>query len=211
MLRVIVIVTGSRDFAHRDIVRAQLDIAKRDLGTPIVLRVGDCPSGADLFARAWGGEQPGPGLIEVFEADRKALGVYAGPERNARMVGAEPPAARCLAFYAPPPALNRSTSGCVALARDAGIEVREFCRTRPWSDVVAGDLVRGADGLEWAVDDAGRGSGVTLSHAGRKVTGRPEPDASVEVIARGELGRAIDIMEHAGLSPERVDTGRRNR
>jgi YspA, cpYpsA-related SLOG family len=210
----IVIVTGSRDFAHRGVVRRELLAVGRAAGH-LTLRVGDCRTGADLFARALAADAEERNLgfsvdLEEYEANWKAFGVAAGPMRNARMVGVGPVPDRCLAFYAPPPALNRGTSGCVALAHDAGIEVWEFCRIRPWEDVVIGDTVRGADGLEWTVDDAGRGADFTLSHAGRTVSGRPSLAMPVEVIARGELGRAIDNLAAVGLQAEVIDTGRRN-
>lgn len=209
-----VVVTGSRYFAHQGLVRAALEAEARGRW-PLVLRVGDCPTGADAFARGWASRHSDRCDVEVFRARwRRADGTRdrtGGPARNAEMVAAEPPADRCLAFYAPSPALNRGTSGCVALARAAGIEVWEFCRTRPWGDVVTGDVIRGADGLEWAVDDAERWPGVVLSHDGRRVTGRPKLDATVEVIARGELGRAIDNLAAAGLQAEVIDTGRKNR
>lgn len=207
----IVIVTGSRDYADRELVRARLDDAVA--GGRIHLKVGDCPTGADAFARGWATRNSARCELTVFEARwRRPDGTRdrtGGPARNARMVDSG--ADLCLAFFAPPPALNRGTAGCAGLAWSALIEVWEFGRRRPWSEVMPGDVVRGADGLAWAVEDAGRGSGVTLSHAGRIVTGRPDMDAAVEVVSRGGLGRAIDNLAAVGLSGEVIDTGRRNR
>lgn len=217
-----VIVTGSRDFAHRSLLHALLNNESRaNPGPyPIAVLVGDCPTGADAYARGWCARHGAEADLTVFRADWalwRATGGRegGGPARNAEMVASEPKADRCLAFFAPPPALNRGTSGCVALARDAGIEVLEFCRTRPWSEVCEGDVVRGSGGEAWVVDADDRRGGFTLSHEGRSVTARPRPGATVEVVARGPLGRAIDTMEYAGLDPEKIDTdsvtGRKHR
>jgi hypothetical protein len=123
-----VIVTGSRDYGEPETVWSALDEI-RALGEPIVVVHGHCLTGADAFADVWArgrfrdGEDVRP---ERWEAKWRLYGNAAGPRRNREMVAAG--ADRCLAFFAPPPALNEGTAGCVKLARAAGIPVVEYGR-----------------------------------------------------------------------------------
>jgi hypothetical protein len=116
-----VIVTGSRDFDDEACVRAKLDDIQ-----PTVLIVGDCPTGADLFARRWWIGQAHV-EIKVYKADWEALGKAAGPWRNRVMVQANRDADLGLAFFKRG-AKNRGTAGCVALMREAGIKGRKITR-----------------------------------------------------------------------------------
>lgn len=72
------LVAGSRTWKDRDAVRDYLNVAKPDL-----LIVGDCPTGADLFAREWGEDRHVPMAINY--ALWKQEGKAAGPKRNERM------------------------------------------------------------------------------------------------------------------------------
>jgi hypothetical protein len=124
-----VLCTGSRVFDEKFVIYDALDSLYMEAKAHLHILVGDCKTGADEHVRYWVEQRERQGwavTLEVFEAQwllfkpRRA----AGPARNKRMVDAG--ADRGLAWYAPPPALNKGTRGCVKLARDAGIPVREY-------------------------------------------------------------------------------------
>ncbi len=117
-----ILVTGSRDWTDRNVVRTALVDAWIELGRPMnaVLVQGECHlGGADQIAaeiwRGWG--YP----VEGHPAEMGPDGHVLGPKRNAHMVslGADV----CLAFPLPS---SRGTKNCMRLAREAGIPVREF-------------------------------------------------------------------------------------
>lgn len=131
-----VVVTGSREFQDRQLVWRVLD----DLyeasypNNGILLRHGACPTGADKHADDWARERLigpywGSNVVVVRHPANWSHGNGAGMARNAEMVKAG--ADLVVAFYAPPPARNKGTAGCVKLARRAGIEVREYGRETP--------------------------------------------------------------------------------
>lgn len=61
-----------------------------------------------------------------------------------------------------------------------------------WSEIMAGDVVRAEDGLEWFVLDRNDDGDVALLRVGgAPVTGRPQPAAEVELRYRGQLGEAV--------------------
>lgn len=110
------LITGSRTWSDRLVIRDALAAVWRP---DRVMVSGHCKQGADVLCEScwthWGG------TIEIHPADWPAYGRQAGPIRNAAMVGLG--ADLCLAFI-----LDRSpgATGCVALARQAGIPVRIF-------------------------------------------------------------------------------------
>lgn len=143
-----ILVTGSRSWDDRDIVRDVLtDAVHQNL--PAVIVHGACPSGADAIASWWVRqnsnlditEEPHPADWDACGSDcpsyshrrpRKpgdtthpgVLPDYcpnAGPRRNKAMValGAD----LCVAFFRKG-AWNRGTANCASLARRAGIRVR---------------------------------------------------------------------------------------
>ena len=127
-----VIVTGSREFADRELLRRVLsdlyDEAYPNNG--VILVHGACPTGADKHAAEWARDrQNGPywaSNVMVFPYPANwGHGKGAGMARNAEMVNAG--ANLVLAFFQPG-AANKGTAGCVKLARRAGIEVREYGR-----------------------------------------------------------------------------------
>ncbi|WP_354643921.1 SLOG family protein [Kitasatospora camelliae] len=147
-----ILVTGSRDWLDPRAVWAQLDAAAAEFGHDgLVVSDGECPTGADAHSKAWAlahrhlgvvhdphpadwdscgwncpprqhrrRKQPGdvhhPGMLEDYCPT-------AGPRRNARLVALRPRAVRCLAF---PLGRSAGTRGCMALARAAGIPVKEI-------------------------------------------------------------------------------------
>jgi len=122
-----VIVTGSRDYEDiGTIARALSDFA---LNHPrLVVVHGDCATGADRLADNWVRVLWSYGYdiaLEPWPADW-STGRGAGPRRNRAMVQAG--ADLVLAFFAPPPAGNIGTQGCVDLAEKAGIEVISYGR-----------------------------------------------------------------------------------
>lgn len=129
-----VIVTGSRDWPDRQGVYDALNEVYRTYG-PFVLVHGKCSTGADAMAHDWYAmaSRLVPVTEDPFKAAWAARGPAAGPERNERMVKAG--AQLLLAFTGPcakancvkpKPHDSHGTAGCVELAREAGIEVREF-------------------------------------------------------------------------------------
>lgn len=120
-----VIVTGSRDFEDRALVWFALDIL-HSCHPKMTVRHGDHWEGADQFASKWA-QSHGNGVDEdPYPANWTALGRKAGPVRNRAMVIAG--ADLVLAFFAPPPAGNIGTQGCVDFAHEAGIQVIEYGR-----------------------------------------------------------------------------------
>jgi hypothetical protein len=87
----IVIVTGSRKLKNKLRVRRQLNAYLRESierGEVLQVAVGDCPTGADQFARDWADEYEANLRVRcrVFKADWDKHGDKAGPIRNAFMV-----------------------------------------------------------------------------------------------------------------------------
>jgi hypothetical protein len=129
-----VIVTGSRHWADKQRVYDALNEAYRTYG-PYVLVHGKCATGADAIAHEWYSlaSRLVPVTEDPFAAAWEARGPAAGPERNERMV--EAGGQLMLAFVEPcskancdkpKPHDSHGTAGCMELAREAGIEVREF-------------------------------------------------------------------------------------
>jgi hypothetical protein len=84
----------------------------------VTIVVGDCPTGADLFAREWAF---GSSLVpEVGVADWSG-GKRGGPERNQRMVDSG--VDLCVAF---PLGESKGTHNCMKAARRAGVPVWVF-------------------------------------------------------------------------------------
>jgi hypothetical protein len=117
-----VIVTGSRRWADAHVVYRELTNIYDEFGAFELIH-GACSTGADQHARDWfeaGGRALG--CIETrHPAEWERRGPRAGPERNERMV--EAGADLVLAFPLPE---GSGTQHTMQLAREAGIEVREF-------------------------------------------------------------------------------------
>jgi hypothetical protein len=129
----VILVTGSRNLREQALVFDALTARAPDL-----VLVGDCPDGADRFARAWclrngvraeiycASREPHdwPSLSTVFlVSDWRVDGRKAGPLRNAPMVKrAAELGASALAF----PRGGPGTAGCIRLARAAGLSVTEL-------------------------------------------------------------------------------------
>jgi hypothetical protein len=144
-----ILVTGSRDFDDYDIVRAALAAAVYQQ-LPAVIVHGACPSGADAIASWWvrqlgrnlditeerhpavwdscGHDCPQkPHRIMKKPGDTHHPGNMpdycpkAGPRRNRTMIARG--AGLCVAFFKKG-AANYGTTGCVNLAKAAGIDIR---------------------------------------------------------------------------------------
>jgi hypothetical protein len=126
-----VLVTGSRDWQGIGVIRGALEeiLAALPEDQPLVVVHGDCPTGADIAAKAWAlttftlactddyervTEEPHPAAWHVH-------GNAAGPIRNKAMVakGAD----LCLAFIRNG---SRGASHTARLAEEAGITVRRI-------------------------------------------------------------------------------------
>jgi hypothetical protein len=109
-----VLVTGSRNFPDESKVHMALDVWADGY-----VVVGDCPTGADKFARQWCDSK---GVeCEVHYADWDAHGRAAGPIRNQVMIDAKPDLV--IAFYHGD---SRGTRDCVRRALIARIPVLEY-------------------------------------------------------------------------------------
>ncbi len=122
----VVLVTGSRElYSYEPVWIALYDqykIAYRE-GKRLMVRHGDCPMGADSFARLWCKAMQ-PAVIEQRRpADWERYGKPAGPKRNTEMVYEDPMPDVCLAF---PRGEARGTRHCTGEARKAGIPVIEL-------------------------------------------------------------------------------------
>lgn len=126
-----VLVTGSREWADAETLRAALDALLAEHGTLTVVH-GACPRGADAMAQSWAlsasqASSYGAVTPEPHPADWNGCGKQAGFIRNAEMValGAD----LVLAFYKQG-AVNKGTDHCASLAEKAGIPVRRFTEGR---------------------------------------------------------------------------------
>jgi acid phosphatase class B len=119
MTRVRVLVTGSRTWTRRyEVVNALCDL-HTEYGERLVVVHGDCPRGADAMARVWADRLHVQ--QEAYPADWSTYGRAAGHRRNAEMIATRPD--RVLAFIRDN---SPGATGCVELARQAGIPVTEF-------------------------------------------------------------------------------------
>lgn len=117
-----VIVTGSRRWAAKNLVYDALNRVFDESG-PFAVVHGACSTGADLAAHEWSTLAGGLlGCTEHrFPAAWAERGKAAGPERNRQMI--EAGADLVLAFPLPE---GSGTQHTMRLAREAGIEVREY-------------------------------------------------------------------------------------
>ena len=123
-----VLVTGSRRWCDDALVHSLLDERLTEQGFITVIH-GDCPTGADKFARTWAERAILLDMRQNFANIRhepypaywNELGKSAGPIRNRYMV--ELGADVCLAF---PDAESRGTVSCMKFARAAGIPVLNY-------------------------------------------------------------------------------------
>lgn len=113
-----ILVSGSRNLDEMDLVWVTLGSVETTL-----LIVGDCKSGADLFARRWAWFYQVP--MEVHAADWKKYGKRAGPKRNGAMVATGPDLG---IFFFMLKEENAGTKDCYKQARDAGISTEAFWR-----------------------------------------------------------------------------------
>src|SRR5690606_23597523 len=114
------IVTGRRDLRDNHRVNRALDGIYAVSDGCFYVRHGDCPTGADKFAKAW---LEAVGDWDVYEIpqpeDWDKHGKAAGPIRNREM--AQAGADLCLAF---PLGESRGTWNCVNECKKAGIPVK---------------------------------------------------------------------------------------
>ena len=117
-----VIVTGSRKWDDKAAVWDALNAIYKEHG-PFRVVHGACSTGADAHAHEWVAVASRLVYVEEeqFPAAWKARGKRAGPERNERMIKAG--ADLVLAFPLPE---GTGTQHTMRLAREAGIEVKEF-------------------------------------------------------------------------------------
>ena len=111
-----ILVTGSRTFPSRELVEEQLSLWNPGEATVIV---GDCPTGADLYAREWCAKNNI--ACQIHYANWDKYGKSAGPRRNREMVEEKPDIV--LAFF---DGDNRGTKNCVDLASKADISVAKY-------------------------------------------------------------------------------------
>ncbi|MFH8336928.1 SLOG family protein [Streptomyces sp. AM6-12] len=122
-----ILVTGSRDWPHLSVVIRALDEARATVphGQPVIVVHGDCPNGADRFAKTWARRNSAHGITEeAHPAQWRVNGTLdrsAGFRRNADMVDLG--ANLCLAFIRNG---SRGASHTAALAERAGIPVRRY-------------------------------------------------------------------------------------
>lgn len=132
-----IVVTGSRHFENWELVHDGIAAELWVASEPIRIILGDCPTGADLFATQFSYAisitTDWDFHYETFHADWEKYGKAAGPKRNHRMCDSvlDIPAAVCLAF---PDAQSRGTKDCATYADELGIRVSfpEFKDQEVW-------------------------------------------------------------------------------
>jgi hypothetical protein len=110
-----VLVTGSRDFPYKEVVFDALQRQYNKENARITVVHGDCPTGADAFAKEWTKMNPDLGIEEAHPADW-SLGRSAGFRRNAEMIACQ--ADVVLGFRMN---LSKGTSHTLGLAQEAKI------------------------------------------------------------------------------------------
>jgi hypothetical protein len=115
---VIIIVTGSRDWDLEFKIKQVLNEfwALADvLDSPLIIKHGVCPTGADLITEQWAVTHENV-TVQHFPANWKVHGKAAGPRRNEAMVDSG--ADLCVAFLR---GSSPGTSSTISLARTAKI------------------------------------------------------------------------------------------
>lgn len=122
----LVIVTGSRDFA--DSQQIHQDLEKLDIET---LYHGACPTGADAIAHDWCLKRKIP--VQTFPAKWREHGRAAGPIRNAEMIKhvktigqVKHKKVLVLAYKSDP--ISKGTDNTITLAKEAGLTIVEFVK-----------------------------------------------------------------------------------
>lgn len=108
-----VVVTGGRGYADSVLVDMILDELM-----PSTVFVGDCPTGADLFAQEWA--KANNAGVRVFKANWSQHGKSAGPRRNREMI--ETANAHGIITVLAFPG-GRGTADCVRAANSSGLIV----------------------------------------------------------------------------------------
>lgn len=81
-----ILVTGGRDYIHREVVYRTLDELVEKYGK-VLLHHGACPTGVDAFASDWAFRRGASACQEQrWPADWKKYGRNAGPIRNGEML-----------------------------------------------------------------------------------------------------------------------------
>ena len=120
-----ILVTGSRDHPSRALIQDMITdwvVEHTHYTDDVVIVHGDCPTGADHFAKELVEDWNAVGFASIAEephpADWDQFGKYAGPKRNKEMaaLGAD----ICLAF---PYGESKGTNNCIREAEAAGIPV----------------------------------------------------------------------------------------
>lgn len=115
------LITGSRDLTRVQSVEEVLNVILKEQGGYLYLILGDCPTGADHFAKEWADNRRVHYL--EFKADWDAFGKGAGPLRNQLMVDQKPD----LAFaFTKMGSGNKGTLDTVRRCNIAGIPVKMF-------------------------------------------------------------------------------------
>jgi len=120
----VVIVTGSRDWADPSTVKLVLSNCLEyciQQGLDMILRVGDCKTGVDKFAREWAAEMGVTTHEYLADWDKHQLA--AGPIRNSEMVDAG--GDLCTAFWNGR-VKNSGTHDCFTKAVRAGIKTELY-------------------------------------------------------------------------------------
>ena len=107
-----IVITGGRDYKNQQQFNDILDLVRPDF-----IAVGDCPTGADAFARDWIKENLFAG-VRLYVADWNKFGRAAGPIRNREMLECSKDFDFVLAFPG-----GKGTNDCVRQARQVGLTV----------------------------------------------------------------------------------------
>lgn len=181
----VVLLTGSRDWTDAGLIRETLT-RLNDTIPGLVIRHGDCPTGADAIAAQWCAANAV--AQDPVPADWAAHGKAAGPIRNQAMLDREPCPEAYVAFHK---GASRGTQDMVVRCEKAGIRGNVY---RESETTPAVGTLPGLGAVAWL------GDGESVAFDGAHTDG---PAIRVDWNSKGEATVGIPQFSEPGAPPPR--------